>query len=65
MNHDLEFAKAVKQLSNCNTCGNKECEHRPKIGEIVRFNCFAWKQKEFEIKQVGNNDFEFKNVSEE
>ena len=27
--------------NNCNTCKRK-CEHRPRLGEVVRVNCFMW-----------------------
>ena len=42
----MKYHDFLYSLNNCNNCGNKECEHRPKLGEIVRFNCFAWKSKE-------------------
>lgn len=35
----------------CNTCAkSKTCEHAPRAGEIVRFNCFDY------AKAKGEND---------
>lgn len=30
---------------NCNDCERKNCEHRPRLGELVRANCFMWEKK--------------------
>ena len=28
---------------DCNTCKRKrQCEHCPKLGQTVRYNCFLW-----------------------
>lgn len=36
-----EFIR-ILSLPNCNTCGRKDCEHKPKLGETVRINCYAY-----------------------
>lgn len=35
----LQDYEEIIQLNNCNTCGNKTCQYRPKLGERVRYNC--------------------------
>ena len=35
----LEEYDAILGLNNCNTCRNKNCQYRPKLGERVRINC--------------------------
>lgn len=30
----------------CNDCGNKDCEWKPKPGEQVRYNCAHWRGKD-------------------
>lgn len=41
----LDYVEFMKGQHNCNDCGRKECEHRPKIGDPVRVNCFMWEGK--------------------
>ena len=36
------YYEHLVSLPNCNTCKRKNCEHKPKLGEDVRFNCFAY-----------------------
>ena len=31
--------RRIVQSGDCNSCGNKTCKHRPKLGELVRYNC--------------------------
>lgn len=31
--------RQIVQSGDCNSCGNKTCKHRPKLGELVRYNC--------------------------
>lgn len=31
-------------FNNCNTC-KRNCEHKPRLGEPVRANCFMWEGK--------------------
>lgn len=31
---------------DCNTCDDKDCRHRPRVGAIVRVNCPFWREKE-------------------
>ena len=33
----------ISKLHDCNDCKDRDCTHRPRIGEMVRINCFAWK----------------------
>lgn len=33
------FFDSVGNKPDCNTCADKECKHRPRPGEITRFNC--------------------------
>ena len=40
---EIDIDILVKDINtkNCNTC-KRECEHRPRLGETVRANCFMW-----------------------
>ena len=40
------YYEHLVSLPNCNTCKRKNCEHKPKFGEDVRFNCFAYTDEE-------------------
>ena len=35
----LEDYEEILKLNDCNTCRNKNCPYRPKLGERVRINC--------------------------
>lgn len=35
----LELLKEIWDSGNCNDCRNGQCEWRPKLGQLVRFNC--------------------------
>lgn len=38
---DIDILVKDINTNNCNTC-KRECEHRPRLGETVRANCFMW-----------------------
>jgi hypothetical protein len=40
------YYEHLVSLPNCNTCKRKDCKHKPKYGEDVRFNCFAYTDEE-------------------
>lgn len=40
------FFDSVSKKPDCNTCVKKGCEHRPKPGEVTRFNCPLYCGKE-------------------
>ncbi len=31
---------------DCNTCDDKDCRYRPRVGDTVRVNCPFWREKE-------------------
>lgn len=35
----LRALREIQQLNNCNICQNKNCQYRPKPGQMVRYNC--------------------------
>lgn len=39
----LLYFERVSKLPDCNTCSDKSCEYRPKLGESTRINCPLWK----------------------
>lgn len=39
------FFDGVANKPDCNTCADKGCKHRPKPGEIARFNCPLYRGK--------------------
>ena len=43
----LDCLRALRNIyetgRDCNTCKRKrQCEHCPKLGQTVRYNCFLW-----------------------
>lgn len=36
------FFDDIVNRPDCNTCIKKDCEYRPKPGQITRFNCHLW-----------------------
>lgn len=43
----IRYADKVSSLNNCNNCAVKNhCPHEPRLGEMVRINCFAWEGKD-------------------
>lgn len=40
----LDYVEYMKAQHDCNDCGYKEFEHRPKWGDPVRVNCFMWQE---------------------
>ena len=35
----MRTLKNILDSGDCNNCGNKECEWKPAVGEMVRHNC--------------------------
>lgn len=38
--------KQIQNTGDCNVCKNKECEYKPKVGQMVRYNCPFYKADE-------------------
>ena len=36
---DMWLLREIISLPNCNDCKNKDCGHKPKWGEHIRYNC--------------------------
>ena len=36
----------IAETGNCNTCKNKDCQWKPKLGQLVRYNCPHYKAEE-------------------
>ena len=36
----------ITETGNCNTCKNKDCQWRPKLGQLVRYNCPHYEAEE-------------------
>lgn len=45
---EVQYALNVQSYNDCNTCGKKQCEYKPKCGEMVRINCPLWASEEQE-----------------
>lgn len=45
----LDSLKALRNIygtaRNCNDCGNRECGYDPDPGQLIRFNCPLWRDK--------------------
>ena len=39
----LILLRQIQQTGDCNICVNKECEHKPKVGQMVSYNCPFYK----------------------
>ena len=52
----LDYMEFMKSQHNCNDCGYKECEHRPKWGDPVRVNCFMWRAKDGSDREEKQNE---------
>ena len=35
----------ISELNNCNTCGRKNCQNKPIAGQMIRINCFDWREE--------------------
>ena len=35
----LILLRNLEESGDCNHCGNKECEWKPKTGQLIRYNC--------------------------
>ena len=42
----IRYYQRVSSFNDCNNCGRKSCEYKPKPGEQVRINCPLWEGKE-------------------
>lgn len=36
----------IVERGNCNLCKNKNCQWKPKLGQIVRYNCPHYKAED-------------------
>ncbi len=34
----------IVQSGNCNTCDNRDCKWKPKLGQLIRYNCPHFKE---------------------
>lgn len=41
----LELLRRIQESGNCNTCVNEECNCKPGLGEMIRYNCPCYKEK--------------------
>ena len=39
----LILLRNIQSTGDCNVCINKECEYKPKPGQLVRYNCPFYK----------------------
>lgn len=42
----LILLRQIQQTGDCNICVNKECEYKPKAGQMVRYNCPFYEPQE-------------------
>ena len=36
----------IAETGDCNICKNKDCQWKPKLGQLVRYNCPHYKAEE-------------------
>ena len=44
----LMVYRNIVESGDCNTCKNKDCQWKPKLGQLVRYNCPHYKAEEEE-----------------
>ena len=42
---NLTLLRQIQSTGDCNICINKDCGYKPKIGQMVRYNCPFYKTK--------------------
>ena len=42
----LILLRQIQNAGDCNVCKNKECKYKPKLGQMVRYNCPFYKAEE-------------------
>ena len=42
----LMVYRNIAETGNCNICKNKDCQWKPKLGQLVRYNCPHYKVEE-------------------
>ena len=48
----LRLLKNIMDTGDCNTClARKDCTEAPKIGQMVRYNCYAYVGKKERIHE--------------
>lgn len=40
----LRLLRDILNTGDCNECKNKDCQHKPIVGERVRYNCYDFKK---------------------
>lgn len=40
----IDYYDRVSSYDDCNNCKRKECEYKPRLGEMVRINCPLWRK---------------------
>lgn len=41
----LECLKEIWESGDCNTCKKKYCEYKPRVGQLVRYNCMFYERE--------------------
>ena len=49
----LTALKEIWDSGDCNDCGNRGCLYKPKLGQLVRYNCPFYRK---EVKTDGDSD---------
>ncbi len=48
--------KSILESGDCNTCAvSSECKYKPRLGELVRFNCMFYEKANNIHVEEGNN----------
>lgn len=40
----LRLLRDILNTGDCNECRNKDCQHKPIVGDMVRYNCYDFKK---------------------
>ena len=42
----LKLLKEITESGDCNTCIYRDCVVKPKLGQLVRYNCYSYMKRE-------------------
>lgn len=48
---NLILLRQIQSTGDCNICGYDKCKYKPKVGQMVRYNCPFYKPQESENKE--------------
>ena len=47
----LRLLKEITESGDCNTCIYRDCVVKPKLGQLVRYNCYSYMKREVKANE--------------